>query len=73
VNKLAATDIDPYVPYLAASFEEYQVAKSEMFLRDIFPNLCEKFCRPWNFPGEYISISYLYKTRAINASFAGTA
>ena len=70
MDELATADIDPDVSYFAASFEEYQVAEFEVFLRYIFADLCEKFRRPWYRFGEYIPISNLYESRAIYASFA---
>ncbi len=73
MDEVASAYINPYVPYSAASFEEHQVSKFQVFLRDIFSGFCKKIRRPWDFSGEDISISNLYKTRAINASFAEAA
>ena len=69
MDELATTDINPDVPYFTACFEEYQVAKFEVFLGDILSMLCEECCRPWNCSGENISISNLHESRAINATF----
>ena len=73
MDEIAPADINPYMPYSAASFEEHQVSKFKVFLRDIFSGFREEVRCPWNFSGEDISISHLYKARAINASFAEAA
>ncbi len=72
MDELTATDINTDMPYFTAGFEEYQVAKFEVFLGDILSMLCEECCRPWNCSGENISISDLYKSRAIYTTFAVT-
>ena len=62
MDELAATDVNPYMSYFATRFEEYQIAKFEVFLWNSFANLCELFCCSWYRFGKNVPISNLYKS-----------